>query len=148
MLFAHYSSFSLGNSGPIKLVSSNEWMWSYRLSNWARLDQKKYVHLLYHLQAVFDDDDVTITATRLWMWLTQPAMSMIPIVWNYFFFFMCSHFKPFRWVLIKGWSSFSQDQKAKNNSLPFMSGKTTKISKTKFVAKTNKVQGFQLLKPV
>jgi hypothetical protein len=90
MLFAHYSSFSLGNSRPIKLVSSNEWMWSYRLSNWARLDKKKYVHLLYHLQAVFDDDDVTIAATRLWMWLTQPAMTMIPIVWNYFFF-SCVH---------------------------------------------------------
>jgi hypothetical protein len=49
---------------------------------------------------------------------------------------MCSHFKPYQWVLIKGWSCFSQDQNAKSKLFGLqVLGKLLKPPKTKFVEK-------------
>jgi hypothetical protein len=49
---------------------------------------------------------------------------------------VCSYFKLYQHVRIKGWSHFSQDQKAINKLLDLQVWKTTKTSKNQVCCKT------------
>jgi hypothetical protein len=103
----------------------------------------KGVHPLYQLQVVVNNNDIRVAPTRLRKWVTQSSMTVIPIMQRPLFFFMCSHFKAFYKVLIKSLKPFSQDQNARNSSLPSNSSKTTKNLKNQnHHYKTSQVQSF------
>ena len=64
--------------------------------------QTKDVHSFYNFQVVFNGDDVRITLTKSWKWVTRSSVSVIPILQIHQFFFACSHFKATQRVFIKG----------------------------------------------
>ena len=105
------------NSKLIKLATSREWMWSYKPPNRARLNpNRRCAPLLPTLGGLqwrwhrsFSDEALKV--------VTQSLMAMIPILQNHYICFMCSHFKPSQWDLIKNCIHSSQDQKARNKLL-------------------------------
>jgi hypothetical protein len=105
------------NSKLIKLATSREWMWSYKPPNRARLNPNRRCApliptlggLQWRWHRSFSDEALKV--------VTQSLMAMIPILQNHYICFMCSHFKPSQWDLIKNCIYSSQDQKARNKLL-------------------------------
>jgi hypothetical protein len=85
----------------------------------------KGVHLIYQFQVVYNDVYIRVALAKPRKWLTQSALIMTPIFQKSSIFFMCSHLKLLKWIISMALKPLSQDQKAKNSSLPFKSSKTT-----------------------
>ena len=103
----------------IKLLTSNEWIWSYKAPNWTRLDPNKKYASPHQYQVVSKDDNVRTSLTRPRKRTTQLALTMKPLCKNWCAF----------WVFtLKGFLMGSRGANIfplHNYFLPRISGKKT-----------------------